>query len=1007
MKKKKRKLSSLFILFVLNLLFGVLSPWLSTPLAAKYPPTMDWREIANEIFIVVFPRGYETDAVYTLETATRLHGELIDLWGQGVREKTRILLTDVYDEGNGSAIFYPYNTIEIYLFNPSPDSDLGSGRDWIRSVLSHEMTHIITANYGSGLTYFLRGILGNNPAFYPVVYMPDWLVEGMAVYAESQLVEGGRLNIPDYRQMLKQIAGAGNMPDWTGIWGEHSSWPGATTPYLYGGAFIDFLARTYGKDKIRQFLKSFTHYPIPLTVKRSRGPIILTTDQQFRLVFDKGISGLWQEFIEDTVNRTRGEGQLKNIQGLEILTDNGKYHSYPVEGDKGIVYYVYRNYQDYPGIFCLEQSARKQKRLASRYGVNSLTYSRENRALYFSAPGYYKTFYYYSDLYRLDTVSGKIKRLSKGARLSYPVPDPLDRERLFCSQRHGCQSYLAALDMKTRKCRTLSHGFDALAFISHSPANRSIANDGVGRNPENQRDHGLIAASLKRKEREWAIGLFDGNGTLLEILTDEKNKCYQPVWKSAEELFFICRQGDTYGLASVDLKTKQYWFYTAPGFPAVRTFSLAETGNKVIFSFFDANGLNLGSIGIQNLEKTSLAMTPSAVSTVMAGGNGYNDGDNDENRPIGQGMDKCRDKGPGAGKGDKEPGVKGVKGYRFLRELLPQYINLTYRTGGNEFQPGLMLQGNDLPVRHYYILEAFYGFSTQTLNYAFSYTYDGLYPSLTLSYSDLSDDHLSSLYGHYIHNEREWVLSALFPVVNRQRFQLFLYTDIHFEEEIDNYTDIPATLRLTLNGIKAGVFYNSAQRYYDSISPADGFKAGVSYAREVSFLGSDYEINTMTLEYKHYLGLSRPNVLAFRLVAVNSWGEAGRVFSMGGSESYTGFSLAGHSVFELMRGYPSGYFAGTGGYLFNLEYRLLLWNIERALLINSSIERIDLTFFTDIGQVWLNDKWKTWEPSISLGAELSVTVYVGDFLFTLTGGAAVGQNPSHTAVFYFRLGRSF
>lgn len=967
MRKDTLKISNkkiLPLLICLSLLCGVLGPWLSTPLQAKYPPTIKWKEISDDRFIVVFPKGYENEAFYTLETANELHEKLTRLWGQGVRERTRILLTDVYDDHNGSAIFFPYNNIEIYLHNPPPDSDLGSGRDWIRNVLSHEMTHIITSNFGSGFTYFLRGLFGNNPAFYPIVYMPSWMIEGLAVYAESHLNEGGRLNTPDYPQMLKQIAAAGKLPHWTDVWGDTTAWPGPKSRYMYGAAFFDFLGRKYGKDKIREFIKTFGRYPIPFTVTKKSGPLLLTTHQRFKMVFGKGVSLLWSEFYADQVPPT---GSSALPASFEVLTRGGYYHSHPQVADEHTIFYAHRDYEQYAGIYRLDTRSGKSERLVSRYGVNGLFYSSKEHALYFSALEYYKTYYYYADLYRYDLKRRSLKRLSKGARLAYPVPAPARPGHIYCIQRKGTKSYLAVLDTASGNVKTLSPGFDSAAFPAISPDNRSIA------------------VSIKRKNTEWAVGLFDTEGKSFSILTDEKTKCYQPVWQSSAKLFLICRQDKTYRLASVDINTRDFFIYRSSHMPAVRTFCLDPKGKNAAVSFFDANGFNLGRIPLNSLESAPLPMNPSAV-------------EREKEHNV---QDKARDKAQDDTKNKK------IKSYRFFRELWPKYINGNFRNAGNEIQPGIYIDGHDLPDRHIYSIEAFYGLYSKTFNYAFSYTYNGLFPTLTLRYSDLSDDQHSSEYGDYIHNEKKWQLSALFPLLTRQRYQFFIYSDVHFEKVTQDYTDLGASLNLELNGVKAGLFFNSAKRYYDSISLSDGFQFGVSYAREFEFMGSDYEINTAAIEYKQYLTLFRPNVLAVRFAATESWGEAKRIFSMGGHETYTAYSLAGSDILELNRAYPSGYFAGSAGYLFNVEYRLSLWKIEKALLINSSLERIYLSLFADIGQVWLKEPWKKLDPTISYGAELNLLLYVGDFKFNLSGGVALGHNPTRSATLYFRLGNSF
>jgi outer membrane protein assembly factor BamA len=126
---------------------------------------------------------------------------------------------------------------------------------------------------------------------------------------------------------------------------------------------------------------------------------------------------------------------------------------------------------------------------------------------------------------------------------------------------------------------------------------------------------------------------------------------------------------------------------------------------------------------------------------------------------------------------------------------------------------------------------------------------------------------------------------------------------------------------------------------------------------------------------------------------------------MGGSTSYPGYGLAGDDLFELMRGYPAGFFRGSGGYLLNLEYRVALFKIEKAFFLSRGLERVYLNLFTDVGNLWVKER--EINPAFSIGAELSLALLIGDFRFVLSGGIAVGRNPHHDPVVYFRIGNSF
>jgi len=932
----------------------------------------------------VFPKGYQDKAVYTLNTAQQLYNRLTQLWGTRMpgQSKIRILLNDGYDDSNGSATFFPYNQIEVYLFTPPPDSAIGSGKDWVRLVLAHELTHIINFNAGSGFTYFMRRILGSNPLLYPVIYVPGWILEGMAVYAESQTDEGGRLNTPDYRLMLNYIAKAGEIPAWGDFWGEPTSWPGGTSKYLYGAAFINFLAEKYGSHKIPELVKAFAYYAIPFTFTHGLEPRILNIHQRFKRVYEKGSRELWGEFLQHFKTRTKenmnnpidcenhnraGNPNCPNSPQNKVifLTRTGKFKNYPIFTKDEKIAYVNHNYKEYPGIYQLDIKTRMSRRLIKKSGINGLYYSPQENRIYFSAADYFKAFYRFSDIYYLDLETNKVKRLTRGARLFYPVKDPSAGNKIYCVKRVNTKSYLSVFDLKTRSSKIISAGFDSMAYIAVSPDNR------------------YIATSLKREDHQWAIALFSPDGQLEKVLTGVHEKCYFPIWKNAHELFFICQYNNNYCLAAMDLKTDSFYIYDDPHIPAVRFFSLksGKSKDEIVASVFDSSGYNLGLVDLPGLKKKAKEKDGAEKA----------DGNKAELRGV-------------EGKSNSPPQYKN-KSYNFLRDLIPKYISGYFRYSANELKPGIIMSGHDLSYRNSFIFETYYGFRSKTTDINFTYTYDGWYPTLSFHYSDLSDFNHSSDYGDFIHNEKKFELVGFYPLWLNAHNRAYLYSNFHFETASDSYLNLSSQNRLKLNGIKLGIFYNSARRYYDSISYADGISLSLSYSREFKWLGSDYNINTAALQYKQYISLFRPNVLALHLGITDSWGEAKRLFYMGGAESKEGFHVAGDNFFDLMRGYPSGYRVGTGGYLFNIEYRISLFKIEKAFWIFRSVERLYLSLFADIGHLWM-EKWSLGH-SYSPGMELNLVAFLGGVKLNISGGIAVGYRPYHSPVLYLRIGNSF
>lgn len=933
----------------------------------KFHPRIKWYQIADEKFVVIFPEGYTVEAVDTLEAAADIYRRLADLWDCQVRGKIRILLSDVRDEANGSATFFPFNLIELYLYNPLPHSTIGSYRQWLYQVLSHEMTHIFNLNAGSGLTYLLRRVLGANPFLYPWSYAPVWLVEGMAIYGESSLNEWNRLNTPDFDHMLRHIASAGKARRWPYLFGDSTPWPGPEARYMYGSKFVQFMTQKVGADNIRKWLRESTYYPVPIATavggevgegKKDENIILLSVRNRFFRSLSLDLHRLWAEFTRSM--------QVEDLPGFNsphnrvtFATESGFYKEYPVSGPEGPAYYVNRDYRSFPGIYTLDLHTLKSRRLIKRAGLNGLSYHRETQKLYFSAREWYRNFYRFSDLYEFDLKTNKMKRLTRGARLAQPVRAG---RNLYCIKRRRSRSFLAVYDLKTRQERIISGGFRGISNLTVSP------------------DGKHIAVSLKQENRNWRIALFSPAGKLERIYSLHGGKLFAPWWKSTEELFFLAEYEDNYRLALLDIETGRCRVYCDSRTPLLKFFTPLWDQKKILGSFLTFNGYNLG---IMNLDALGF-------------------------REMTLGCEVPEDEEEAYQETVTGHLPRPVTRYRTLADLAPRYVTPMYRYAGNEIQPGIHVVGTDALQKHAFTLAGYYGLLSRTANLDLSYTFDGLVPTFTLRYADLWDRQESVDGSQFLHNSRKFELVALFPVISRSKRQAFWYTDLHFERQRDEFEDSGGSGSVDLNGFTVAFLYGSAQRYYDSFSPADGFNLSLSYAREFGFLGSDYEINTVSLEYKHFISLFRPSVLALRLAAADSWGEARRLFFMGGAESHEGFHTAGSELFDLMRGYPSGYFSGTGGFVLNLEYRISLFKFEKVFLILRSIERFYLSLFADIGNLWgVTDRGKKFDPAFSFGVELNMIAYVGDEKMNLSAGVAAGRRPYHKPVFYVRLGTSF
>jgi hypothetical protein len=159
----------------------------------------------------------------------------------------------------------------------------------------HEYVHWLHLTSASGLPGALAWAFGD--AWAPGVFSPAWLTEGLAVYAESAAGPyQGRLNSGFYDAYLEVRLGAGRPPGLPQVLFVPPAFPGGESPYLFGGQFVDYLARVYGREAVTRFLQesagSALSYLSPLVP-------LAGLDRSARRVFGKRTAALWREWLAD------------------------------------------------------------------------------------------------------------------------------------------------------------------------------------------------------------------------------------------------------------------------------------------------------------------------------------------------------------------------------------------------------------------------------------------------------------------------------------------------------------------------------------------------------------------------------------------------------------------------------------------------------------------------------------------------------------------------------------
>lgn len=109
--------------------------------------------------------------------------------------------------------------------------------------------------------------------------------EGMAVYEESLLDDKYGRNNSDYASMiLRTSVFEDTFPSIDQANGSTQHFPGGSGPYLFGGKFFDWLADTYGEDRMYKYQEEY-----------SSSMWLYAVNSKARRVYGK-IPELWDEF---------------------------------------------------------------------------------------------------------------------------------------------------------------------------------------------------------------------------------------------------------------------------------------------------------------------------------------------------------------------------------------------------------------------------------------------------------------------------------------------------------------------------------------------------------------------------------------------------------------------------------------------------------------------------------------------------------------------------------------
>jgi hypothetical protein len=446
-------------------------------------PELDWYTLRTEHFEVHFHDGAERSARVVAKVAEEIYGPLTSLYGYKPDGLIHFIIKDYDDNSNGAAFYYD-NKVEIWA--PQMTFILRGTHDWLRNVVTHEFSHMISLGAARKLprkipAFYLQ-MFGYEPekredvlygypnviASYPVAMtsVPMWMAEGMA----QMQTPGLRYDQWDsHRDMLIRTAitaGKALSYDQMGVFGKNSL--GNERTYNAGYALIRYIVRQHGPQALGKLSEGLAR------------PLAFTADGALRAATGKDGETLYEEWQRE-MRRYYAERlaviDSHRVEG-EILTPKGLGNAYAAWAPDGKqLAFCGSESSDYLSLthLWLYDAVTGKKKLLKR-GVNSqIAWSHDGQSLYYCRIERGKYGSHLSDLFRYDLKTGKEKQLTHRMRAFAPDLSPDGQRIVVGVQRDGTDN-LVLLDGEGRRLRDLTSFTQGEAVMGPrwSPDGRTI-----------------------------------------------------------------------------------------------------------------------------------------------------------------------------------------------------------------------------------------------------------------------------------------------------------------------------------------------------------------------------------------------------------------------------------------------------------------------------------------------------------------------------------------------------
>ncbi len=435
--------------------------------------------------------------------------------------------------------------------------------NWLRFLLTHELTHYVNMTIEKGLFYQLSRVLGEGVSSIPGGLMPGWAIEGIAVKLESDFTGGGRGNNPFFEMYSRALILEDDLFSWRQA--EYSSYnPPLSRIYIAGYIINDYLARTYGNDIFVKIYKEYLNFPLlgfNHYVKKITGDPV-------NKIFEKMELELKEKY-----------SNINSKPGILISPNIDSNYYLPVISQREWI--VYReSVNKEPALVTMDPISKKETILVTTTlsDYNSFSSSADGNFIAFTAldiNGNNPTgLNAISNLYLLDRKNKEIKRITTNGHIKQPVISS-NGKRIVAIQKTGQNTSLVEVDIHTGNTKLLFEQRGSSIF-----------------NPDFSETGGKIVFTVQDTSGR-NIFILDNKNTIKFLSPDIPGDKFNPLFMDTGNIVFVSDIEGTPSLYEIDMseEKKLSKLFTDP----VGIYSGRVHNNEIIYSTWSHRGYTLKS----------------------------------------------------------------------------------------------------------------------------------------------------------------------------------------------------------------------------------------------------------------------------------------------------------------------------------------------------------------------------------------------------------------------------